>query len=375
MEVLTKKAKYLERNNTDFYLTLRRRIREYFKDQGTTKYANTLMVVKTIFWIGLFWACYFLILFGEFSKPIMLLLAMVFGFAMLCISLNVGHDASHNSYSRNRKLNRVLSYVFEMIGASSYLWDIMHNKSHHSYINVHVSDVAIDADPFLRLSYDAPRRSIHRFQHIYGLFVYGLATLFWVVWKDFKYIMRPRIGQDEVSGHPTSVWISIFITKIVYFTYMMVIPLMVLDISFGEWLLTFVLIHFVMGITLALTFQTTHAVEETLPPRIDDDRNIHNSWAVHTLEATSDYQPDSFILNWCFGGLNTHVAHHMFPDVCHIHYPAITRIIRATAEEYGMRYVENKNMLSALISHLKHLRNLGREEKSPHPDAVVYTTT
>lgn len=305
----------------------------------------------------------------------MLLLAVIFGFAMLSISLNIGHDASHNSYSRNRKINKLLSYTFEMIGASSYLWNIMHNRSHHSYINIHASDVAIDADPFLRLSYDAPRKPIHRYQHIYGLFVYGMATLFWVVWKDFKYIQRKSIGHDEIKSHPQKIWITLIISKILYFLYMAVIPLMVLDISFGEWFLGFFVIHFVMGITLALTFQTTHAVEETLPPRIDDDRNVHNSWAVHVLESTSDYLPDSFLLNWCFGGLNTHVAHHMFPEVCHIHYPEITRIIRTTCEEFGMRYVENKGMLPALVSHLKHLRNLGREERSPHPEAVVYSTS
>jgi len=366
-----RKIRFMQRNNSDFYVALKTRINEYFKDNNISKYANQQMVFKTVFWLTIFFTTYFLILFSGLPKIVLLILAGVYGYAMLLLSLNIGHDASHNAYSSNSKINRKLSYVFELIGASSYLWDIMHNRSHHSYINIHESDVAIDADPFLRLSYDAPLRPIQRYQHIYGLFVYGMATLFWVLWKDFRYIRQPHIGPFDTRKHPIKEYLILIIGKLFYFGMNLVIPMLLLDISFIEWLAGFILMHFVMGLTLALTFQTTHAVEETQLPKKNAYGDIENSWAQHVLEVTSDYRPNSKLLNFLYGGLNTHVAHHLFPDICHIHYPAITRIIKSTSAEFGLRYVETPSMWTAIYSHLKHLRSLGRYNSPPnYPNPV-----
>jgi linoleoyl-CoA desaturase len=40
-----------------------------------------------------------------------------------------------------------------------------------------------------------------------------------------------------------------------------------------------------------------------------------------------------------FGGrVQCHAAHHLFPNVSHAHYIALTRIVTATAREYGLPY-------------------------------------
>ena len=67
------------------------------------------------------------------------------------------------------------------------------------------------------------------------------------------------------------------------------------------------------------------------------------------------------------GGSNAHASHHLFPRVCHTHYPAIARIIEATAAEYGVRY--NAVSLWGMVrSHFRLLYQLGRRPEPPRAE-------
>jgi linoleoyl-CoA desaturase len=354
--------KYHQHDVNLFFTEVRARSEKMFEANGKTRFGGRALYWKTGFWLGIYWVFYALILAGWLSFPFSLLLWMAFGFSMLLISLNIGHDASHGSFSPNKHVNRIFAYVFELIGTSSYLWGIMHNKAHHGYVNLHANDVAIQTEPMLRLSEEAPLYPWHRFQHLYGFGLYSISTLFWVLLKDFKFISKPRIGPFETRPHPWQQIVSLVIFKLLYFGYIVFIPCWVAGIPIGHVLLGFLVMHLTMGITLGLTFQTTHAVEETLPPRWRQFGVIDNPWAIHILESTSDFNTQSRMLNFLFGGLNTHVAHHLFPQYAHVHYPAISKIIREVAAEQGLPYVENKSMWVAAWSHIKYLKYLGNKE-------------
>jgi linoleoyl-CoA desaturase len=64
-------------------------------------------------------------------------------------------------------------------------------------------------------------------------------------------------------------------------------------------------------------------------------------------------------VNWFCGGLNTHVVHHLFPSVNHIHYYNLTRIIKETASEYDFPY-KNYSPIRVFTEHLYFLKKLGR---------------
>jgi len=53
------------------------------------------------------------------------------------------------------------------------------------------------------------------------------------------------------------------------------------------------------------------------------------------------------------------IEHHLFPKICHIHYPAISEIVRKTAIECGVPYIENKTFVGALASHYAMLKQFG----------------
>lgn len=70
----------------------------------------------------------------------------------------------------------------------------------------------------------------------------------------------------------------------------------------------------------------------------DEQGMLNTNWFNHTLETTLDYGPKSRLQNWFAGGLNTHVPHHLFPNICHIHYYNLCPVIEKVAKEYGVPY-------------------------------------
>ena len=121
----------------------------------------------------------------------------------------------------------------------------------------------------------------------------------------------------------------------------------------------FVLMHLIGGIILSVTFQLAHSVEETDYPLPDNAGVLEHDWAVHQLHTTVNFSPKNKFLTWYMGGLNFQVEHHLFPKISHVHYPKIARIVRDTASEFNIPYLEHRSFTHALRSHFNHLKTLG----------------
>ena len=91
--------------------------------------------------------------------------------------------------------------------------------------------------------------------------------------------------------------------------------------------LFYLVMQFTAGFILGIVFQTAHVVPTSKFPMPDEANNkVENDFAIHQLLNTSDYAPKSKILSWFVGGLNYQVEHHLFPNICHVHYKKISRI-------------------------------------------------
>src|SRR6266404_5678404 len=101
-----------------------------------------------------------------------------------------------------------------------------------------------------------------------------------------------------------------------------------------------------------LVFQLGHCVEEAaFPlPRPDTGR-MEAAWAVHQVETTVDFARDSRLITWFVGGLTFQIEHHLFPRICHLHYPALATLVEETSKEFGLRYQAHKTLRAALVSH------------------------
>ena len=124
-------------------------------------------------------------------------------------------------------------------------------------------------------------------------------------------------------------------------------------------LLGFFCMHIGSGIVAMFALLANHVVEDSVFVIPDEQGLIQCSWGEHQLRTTDDYSPSSAVISYLFSGLNHHVAHHLFPKYCHVHYPAITKIVRATAEEFGLRYRYN-SLFGALRSHFRLLKILSK---------------
>ena len=358
--------KVIRFNNTNrqFYTELKKRVDAYFKDNKISKSGNLNMYLKTAFMFSAYFVPYFLITLNVFdSKLIWLLLAVVMGFAMAGIGLCVMHDANHGSYSKNTKFNRFLGFItISFSGGHSLNWSIQHNVIHHTYTNVHEIDEDIAPPGFMRFEPHAKHKWIHKLQFIYAWFFYGMMTLMWSTTKDFKQLMRySKKGHLKTANTTFATELTLIIlSKILYYSYLLIPFFLVKEMTILNWLAGFVIMHYLAGLVLAMIFQPAHVVEDTEFPLPTEEGNIENHWAEHQLRTTMNFATGDPIFSWLVGGLNHQVEHHLFPTICHVHYPKISKIVKETAKEFNLPYLDKKTFAGALWSHEKVLYKLGR---------------
>jgi linoleoyl-CoA desaturase len=339
---------------------VKRRVAEYFAAKNLSPKATPATVVKTIVLLLVTFGAYGLILSNRFTPWQMLGLAVVMGIGTAGIGFGIAHDALHGAYSRRPWLNRILGYSFELAGANGYMWKITHNVIHHTYPNIHGLDEDLEVSPLLRLSPEAVHRPFHRFQHLYAFLAYSTTTLFWVFVKDYKYFLKPDLGPFKGKQHPRSEIVTLIVSKLVYYTYTIVIPLLVLKVAWWQFAIGFVAMHLTAGAILGIVFQLAHVVEDTEHPVPPPDRQMENAWMIHQMETTSNFAMGNRLLSWYVGGLNHQVEHHLFPKVCSAHYPALSKIVQETAEAHHVPYNHHQTLIEAIASHYRTLKRLGR---------------
>ena len=348
-------------NKTDkeFSRTVKKRVKEYFEANNLSEHANAEMIAKTVLLLGLYFGAYALIISGQLSLGAMWALAAVMGIGMAGIGFSISHDALHGAYSSNKNVNYILGLTFDLAGANGYIWKITHNIIHHTYTNIHGHDEDLEVAAFIRLSPHSKHKPIHRFQHILAFFAYSFATFFWVFVKDYWYFFKSPLGPYENKNHPLKEWITLFITKAIYYGYTIALPLLLLDITWYQWLIGFMTLHLTAGFILGIIFQLAHVVEETMHPEPNEENVIENHWAIHEMITTNNFARDNKLLSWYIGGLNFQIEHHLFPKVCSIHYPEISRIVEQTALEFNIPYNHHPTFREAVASHYRTLKNFG----------------
>ena len=349
-----------KKNTSGFFSEVKKKVNTYFKENNISKNANAEMIFKSFFFLGGALTFYLMILLGGFSAPVTIILALLLGAFMAFIGFNVGHDAIHGAYSKNNTINKIMGLSFNIAGANDYVWSITHNLVHHTYTNIPGHDEDIEVAPgLIRLSPDDKLKGYMRFQQFYAFLLYGLASLSWVIRKDYKKFFQKKIGQYS-NKHTTKNYINLFFFKALYYFLFIALPIILLPFAWWQVLLGFVLMHFSQGLVLGLVFQLAHVVEGTAFPTPNEEGNIEEAWVIHQMQTTADFARKNIIADFLCGGLNFQIEHHLFPKVCHVHYKNICKIVERTALEHGVPYISNETFLGATKSHFKMLKQFGR---------------
>lgn len=346
----------------EFYSTLNQRVNEYFKSRNLSRSGNAEMKIKTIFMFSLYFVPYALMVTGVVTSLWwMFAFCVVMGIAVGGIGLSVMHDANHGAYSSKPWVNNLLGLSLNIVGGNAFNWKVQHNVLHHTYTNIHDVDEDISPRGVLRLSPHGEWKPFHRFQHLYAWFFYGLMTLVWILVKDYVRIVKYQ-KDGLVKKQKASIrteWTVLLLSKVIYATYIFVIPALVMSVTWWQVLIGFLVMHYIAGFILAIIFQPAHVIDGTEYPLPDNEGKMDNSWAIHQLHTTTNFANKSVLFSWYVGGLNFQVEHHLFPNVCHVHYRKISGIVESTAKEFGLPYKAEPTFIDALRGHANLLKQLG----------------
>lgn len=361
MQAAAKQIRFIPKERSMFFAVAKKRVDAYFAKANISKHANGKMVLKTIILLSGYILPFAAILLVPLPFTVSLLLWAVMGVCLAGIGMSIMHDANHGAYSSNEAVNAILGYTLGILGGSTYNWKIQHNVLHHNYTNISGVDEDINDKVFLKLSPHKTSNKMQRGQHIYGFGLYAVSTLYWVFYKDFpQYLRYVKNGLAKQQGLRAVLGLSaIVLHKVAYLFLFIGLPVLVFGLPLYQVLIGFTLMHVLAGLILTIIFQLAHTIEGAAHPLPNSDGNIENDWAIHQMNTTVNFAPNNKLLSWYCGGLNYQVEHHLFPKICHVHYPAIAAIVRQTAAEHSVPYLQNKTFTQAFLLHIAALRRFG----------------
>ncbi|HZH99870.1 MAG TPA: acyl-CoA desaturase, partial [Flavisolibacter sp.] len=344
-------------NKQVFYSTLKKSVDQYFTSNNLKKTGNWKLYLKTVILIPLALLIYVILLFTDYAAWVGASLSILLGLTLVSIAFNIMHDACHGSYSSRKWVNELMGLTMNALGANAYIWKIKHNVVHHTYTNVDGIDDDIAKSPVLRHCPSQKWMPAHRFQHIYMFFLYAVSTILWVFLTDMiKYFSRKIIVTEmkfTLKEH-----IIFWVSKLLYIGFYIVIPFLML--GWQTWLVGYLIINITMGLTLSLVFQLAHVVEKTeFEVAEEKPKVIDTEWAIHELRTTANFAPGNKIVSWFVGGLNFQVEHHLFPRVSHVHYAALSKIVKEHCDQFGIPYHSYPKMRQAVASHIRVMKALG----------------
>jgi linoleoyl-CoA desaturase len=357
------RLKFSNTKHSDFTKELRHKVKLYFEEHQIPTYGNFSLIAKSVFMLSLYLVPFVFVLTGMASSAWSILLSFaIMGLGMAGVGMVLMHDANHGAFSKHKWMNHFLSKSMYFLGGYPANWRFQHNSLHHGFTNVDGHDEDISPVGILRFSPHKPIYKIHRFQHFYAWFFYGLMTISWSLYRDFIQLFRYNNEHKNAFTKKTLAFhlVDLSIAKVLYFGVFIVFPIILYPGNWGMIFLGFLLMHFISGFLLGIIFQTAHVMPSTKFPMADDNNILENNWTVHQLSTTTNYSPKSKWFSWLIGGLNYQVEHHLFPQISHVHYSKISKIVRETAEKYGIPYYVEPSFALALKNHYFMLKKLGR---------------
>ncbi|MEI7348715.1 fatty acid desaturase, partial [Pectobacterium parmentieri] len=319
---------YPAKGEQAFHRALQRETSAYLRANHDHRFADRGQFIKAgLLFLGCI-VCYALSLMQQTAWAFFL---SYFSFIMLSMVLNiiVNHDASHNTFFRNRTLNRVVGRIVTLpLGIDPDYWRLRHVDFHHLYPNVEHYDLDTEENGIFRQTPFQRHRSYMRYQHLYWPLVaaFSLPYIAWIFdWAD-------RLGNTPVNAHSAQSgrggWLIFIASKVGHLLLLLVIPIMVgaaHGISPGIVLLSYLLGQMLASLLVVFLLLGTHWAEAEFYA-VADAEAMPQGWYQHNFATACDWLPTPRWLEHWTGGLHLHLTHHLFPGWHHRHYPALAAI-------------------------------------------------
>jgi linoleoyl-CoA desaturase len=342
-----------------FHRELKRRISDYFEEVGKSTTGNYNLFIKAVILMVGFLSIYIHLVFFTPNVFWQVIESIFLGGLVAAIGFNVMHDGAHGSFSKYKWLNIIAAFSLNILGGNSFMWNMKHNVIHHAYTNVDGMDDDIDIQPWMRMSATQKKYRLHKYQYIYFWGLYSMLYIFWIFVLDYQKYFKSRVGNMALKPMKLSDHLVFWGFKLFHLFLFVGLPIYM--VGFGSWLISFLIFTLFAGLVLSLVFQLAHTVEHTAFPVPDVvSGRLEDEWAVHQIKTTANFATNNKVICWLVGGLNFQIEHHLFPKISHVHYPAISKIIKKACQEYGINYIEFPRMRYAVASHVAFLQQMGR---------------
>ena len=343
----------------DFYQELVLEVNNYFTKNGKERSGGRKLIVKMSLLFAINILFYALMLLTN-QIGIFLLVYCLMGISMLMISINLSHDAAHNTAVKSKFWNKVIFELsFSMLGSNPFLYKKSHNSSHHAYSNIQDADSDIIEMPFLRMNQNQPLKRAHKYQWFYAPFFYVFYTLHRLLIRD---TVLAFITSRDKREMPSAEVIKLILYKIVYFIIMIGVPVAILPFGWPIVLLAFLINHFVLSISIITLLGLTHLTDYVIHPSPNENGKLPMSWSTLQLKASTDYYPDSKTVNALVGGFNAHVIHHLIPDISYVHYTDLLPILQKLTNKHDLPYIQ-LSFGEMLRAHFRYLKLMGIQKE------------
>jgi linoleoyl-CoA desaturase len=346
-------------SNQPLHLELKKRVQAYFDERGIKSTGTSSLFSKAIILVSAFVFVYIHLVFYTPVWYFAVMECIVLGGLIAAIGFNVMHDGSHGSFSTNKWINRIAASSISMLGANHFMWNMKHNMIHHSFTNIDGVDDDIEVGILMRMAPTQKRYWAHKFQYIYFWFLYMLLYIFWLFFTDYKKYFSQKIGSVPLKKMTAADHIEFWTVKIYHAAVFILVPVLV--VGWVNWIVGFLIMSMFAGFVLSIVFQLAHTVEHTEFPVADiETHKMPDEFAAHQIKTTANFANNNKLVSWLVGGLNFQIEHHLFPKISHVHYPAISAIVRNVCSEYQLNYIEYPTMRRAVAAHVRFLREMGR---------------
>ena len=343
--------------NKVFFNALKEEVDAYFERNGIKKTGNWKLYLKTMILIPGALGLYALLMFVQMPELLTVFLWFLFGLNMAAIGFNIMHDACHGSFSTKGWVNEIFGLTNNFLGGNAFLWKLKHNIIHHTYTNIDGVDDDINNMPFLRQCSSQPLKPMHKFQSAYMFVLYGFTSLFMFFMDYIKYFSR-KVYTTPLKPMDFKEHFLFWGGKLFFIAFYIALPIVM--IGWKWWLIGFIISQFTLGLTLAIVFQLAHVVEHAeFDAAGVDPVKIENEWAIHQVKTTANFAFSNKLVTWFVGGLNYQIEHHLFPRISHVHYPAISKIVKETCEKFDLNYIYFPSTRAAIASHVRFMHTMG----------------
>jgi linoleoyl-CoA desaturase len=344
--------------NKVFFNALKEEVDAYFERNGIKKTGNWKLYLKTMILIPGAIGLYALLMTVQMPAILTVFLWFLFGLNMAAIGFNIMHDACHGSFSTKGWVNEVFGLTNNFLGGNAFLWKLKHNIIHHTYTNIDGVDDDINNMPFLRQCSTQPLKPMHKFQSAYMFVLYGFTSLFMFFMDYIKYFSK-KVYTTPLKPMDFKEHFLFWGGKLFFIAFYIALPIVM--IGWKWWLIGFIISQFTLGLTLAIVFQLAHVVEHAeFDAAGVDPVKIENEWAIHQVKTTANFAFSNKLVTWFVGGLNYQIEHHLFPRISHVHYPAISKIVKETCEKFDLNYIYFPSTRAAIASHVRFMHTMGK---------------